>query len=85
MKKYFFTLFALLSSVVAMACPVCDKQQPKVLQGISHGVGPQSNWDYVLVWASVIIVVLTLYYTVKWLAKPGEKGEDHIKRTVLDF
>jgi phage shock protein PspC (stress-responsive transcriptional regulator) len=74
----------LLPTVVAFACPICDKQQPKILRGITHGTGPQSNWDYVIVWVAVIIVLITLFYTVKWLIKPGEKNEDHIKRMVIN-
>lgn len=85
MKAFLLTIFATLLSLAAFACPVCEKQQPKVLQGVSHGAGPQSDWDYVLVWATVGIVILCLFFSIKWLARPGEKGEDHIKRTVLDF
>ena len=85
MKKLLLTLFTTLLSLAAFACPVCEKQQPKVLQGISHGAGPQSDWDYVLVWATVVVVALCLFFSVKWLVRPGEKGSDHIKRTVLDF
>lgn len=84
MKKYLLTLLAVLTAISGWACPVCEKNQPKVLQGISHGTGPQSNWDYVIVWAAVITVLATLFYTVKWIAKPGETGSLHIKRTVLD-
>lgn len=85
MKKTIFPIIVLfLQASIAVACPVCDKQQPKILQGISHGTGPQSNWDYAIVWAAVIIVLVTLFYTVKWLVKPGEKSGDHIKRTVLN-
>ncbi|GAA4423519.1 hypothetical protein GCM10023188_02430 [Pontibacter saemangeumensis] len=85
MKKLLLTLFTTLLSLAAFACPVCEKQQPKVLQGISHGAGPQSDWDYVLVWATMFVVVLCLFFSIKWLVRPGEKGSDHIKRTVLDF
>ncbi len=85
MKTFLLTIFASLLSLAANACPACEKQQPKVLQGISHGAGPQSNWDYVLVWATVILVVLCFFFSIKWLTRPGEKSKDHIKRTVLDF
>jgi hypothetical protein len=85
MKAFLLTILAILLSLAAYACPVCEKQQPKVLQGISHGAGPQSDWDYVLVWATVLIVVLCLFFSIKWLLRPGEQGKDHIKRTVLDF
>lgn len=85
MKAKMLLITALfLQSAAAYACPVCEKQQPKLLQGISHGTGPQSNWDYVIVWAAAIIVLLTLFYTVKWLIKPGEKDNNHIKRTVIN-
>lgn len=85
MKKYLLTALLIIFSIAVYACPACEKQQPKLLKGISHGAGPQSNWDYVIVWAAVIIVLLTLYYTIKWMIKPGEKSDEHIKRTVLDF
>ena len=53
--------------------------------GITHGAGPQSNWDYLIVSAVAIIVVATLFFSVKWLLWPGEKGEKHIKRIVLNY
>lgn len=85
MKTFLLTLTATLLSLAAFACPVCEKQQPKILQGISHGAGPQSSIDYAIVWAAVIIVLVTLFYSIKWMLKPGERSDDHIKRTVLDF
>ncbi len=78
------TLF-LLTYVYSFACPVCEKKQPKVLQGIAHGAGPESQWDYVIVWGVVAITVVTLFYAIKWLVKPGEKEENHIKRMLLTF
>lgn len=82
--KIILILTFLFQTAAAYACPVCDKQQPKILQGITHGAGPQSNWDYLIVWAAVIIVLITLFYTVKWLIRPGEKGDEHIKRMVIN-
>ncbi len=78
------TLLFLLHTAAAVACPVCEKRQPRLLRGITHGAGPQSNWDYLIVWAAVLIVLLTLFYTVKWLIRPEEKDKDHIKRMVLN-
>ena len=85
MKASVLTLLGLFMSLAALACTVCEKQQPKVLQGIAHGAGPQSNWDYAIVWAAVIVVAFTLFFTVKWLVRPGERSDEHIKRTVLDL
>lgn len=84
-KKYLTLILFFLINVTAFACSVCEKQQPKMLQGITHGTGPQSNWDYVIIWAVAIIVVATLFFSLKWLIWPGERSSDHIKRTVLKF
>lgn len=85
MKKLSLLLLVFIFQHAAvLACEVCKKQQPKLLQGISHGAGPQSNWDYVIVWAAVIIVLATLFYSIKWLIRPGEENTDHIKRTILN-
>lgn len=84
MKITFSIIFLMVSRLAAYSCPACKEQQPKILEGITHGTGPDSNWDYVIVWATVLIVLVTLFYTVKWLIKPGENSYDHIKRTVLN-
>lgn len=84
MKKFFLIISLLMLRMVVMACPACKNQQPKILQGITHGTGPDSNWDYVIVWATVLIVLATLFYTVKWLIRPEEKNMNHIKRTILN-
>jgi hypothetical protein len=65
-------------------CPACEEAQPRILRGITHGAGPQSQWDYLIVWVTVIITVLTLYYSVKWLIRPGEKSDNHIKNFILN-
>ena len=84
MRKIFLLLAVLLTAKVVFSCPVCKKQQPKVLQGISHGTGPQSNWDYVIVIAVALLVVATLFYSVKSLLKPKEQSENHIKYSILN-
>lgn len=85
MKK--FTLATALwlgACAIAMACPVCERNQPKLLKGIVHGAGPQTNWDYISVWVTAIITIITLFFTIKWLIKPGEKNDDHIKYSILN-
>lgn len=79
-----FTLALVFVTAIGYTCPVCDKQQPKILQGITHGTGQESNWDYLIVWSTVIIVAFTLFYTIKWMVRPGEKENNHIKRTVIN-
>ncbi len=83
-KRISGTLLLVMTSVMAIACPVCERNQPKVLRGVTHGAGPESQWDYVIVWTTVAIVLLTLFFSVKWLIRPGEKSEKHIKRMILN-
>jgi len=84
MKKIVLSVLLLFSAVWVMACPVCERNQPKILRGITHGAGPESKWDYVIVWTTVAIVLLTLFFSVKWLIRPGEKSDRHIKRFILN-
>lgn len=80
----FLAFLFLISAGAARACPVCERNQPDVLKGIVHGAGPGSNWDYVIVWLTAGVVLVTLFYSVRWLVNPGERSGDHIKRTILN-
>ncbi len=76
-----FTIAALTS--LAPACELCSAQQPSFLQGLTHGGGPQGNFDYAIVATALVIVLFALAWTVKCLVRPGEQSPDHIKRTIL--
>lgn len=83
--KYLFTLFFILCvNATLWACPACEKQQPKFTQGLTHGAGPDSNWDWVIIALISIITILTFFYSLKYLVKPGEKNIDHIKQSILN-
>ncbi len=82
-KAVLLASILVITTSVVMACPVCERQQPKILRGITHGAGPDSSWDYLIIWSTILIVLLTLYFSIKYLVRPGEKSSDHIKRTVL--
>lgn len=84
MKKFGLIFGILFSSITLWACPVCEKQQPKVLKGITHGTGPQNNWDYVIISIVAILVLITLFYSLKYLIRPGEKSESHIKNLFIN-
>lgn len=77
-------MMLVLSAYIANACPACEKQQPKLLRGITHGTGPDSQWDYAIVSITVIIVIFTLFYSLKWIFRPGEKSENHIKNLIIN-
>ncbi len=85
MKKIFLLMLTALSGIASFACPACEKQQPALLKGITHGARPDGNWDYVIVTIAVIIVLFTLFFSVKWMVKPGEQSQSHIKRLVLNI
>lgn len=68
----------------AMACEACKRQQPRILQGITHGAGPDSNWDYVIVSIMVLITLYSLYATVKCMVSPSEKQNQHVKTMIFN-
>lgn len=84
--KRILLLMLLMASPIIMACPVCDRNQPKVTMGLTHGVGPSSNWDWFAIGLTAVAVVLALVYSIKLLVrpKPEEKDENHIKQTILN-
>ena len=84
-KKLIAIVAILFISLPTIACPVCEKQQPKILQGITHGAGPQNNWDYLIIAVTAVIVLISLFCSIKWLVKPGETSDTHIKHLILNI
>ena len=85
MKGLVLLMVFSIANASAYACDACERQQPELFRGITHGAGPQSNWDFLIVSVGVIIVVVTLFFSIKWLLSPGEKEVNHIKRIVLSY
>lgn len=87
MKKIIITTFLLafiaLNQIVA--CNVCQESQPKILKNITHGTGPEGYSDYIIIWAAVILVTITLLYSIKYLIRPNENDPNHIKNCVLNL
>lgn len=81
--KLFFTLILAGLSRVAIACDACARQQPAITRDLTHGTGPGSNWDWVIVAAIAGITLATLIFSVKYLVRPGEKSPGHIKNAFL--
>jgi len=76
-------IMLVMSAQLVYACPVCEKQQPKITMGLTHGAGPQSNWDWVIIIIISIITLLTFIFSLKYLIKPCEDNPDHIKQSIL--
>ena len=83
MRRILTFLLLILLQITAFACPVCERNQPKVLRGIVHGSGPDSNWDFVSIGVTIVIAILALVYSVKWLVNPNENNADHIKFSIF--
>lgn len=84
MRKFHLVLLVFFASVVqAFACDVCKRNQPELLQDISHGTGPQADSEYYIIGGAVLVVLFTLIYSVKYLLKPGERSPEHIKNMIL--
>lgn len=85
MKKiWLLTSGLILLHASSWACTVCKTQQPKILQAFAHGAGPESKWDYLILATAVAVVVGTLAYSIRFLWRPGENNQDHIKRSILN-
>ncbi|MFS4493519.1 hypothetical protein [Maribacter sp. 2308TA10-17] len=85
MKKVIYSLvfFLALGLNTGYACDLCKKNQPKVLENITHGTGPTGTIDYIITWSAIIMVGFTLFYSVKYLVNPKENDPNHIKNSIL--
>lgn len=86
MKKILslITLLMVVCQAAVFACDACKKKQAVAFGGLTHGKTPDSQWDYVIVLVMVVVVLLTLFYSIKWLIRPGERSQDHIKKFILE-
>lgn len=69
--------------LTAGACDKCVQTQSRILRAVSHGSGPESKWDLLIVSLVAALVVVTLFYSVKCLIVPGEKSKEHIKNLIV--
>lgn len=83
-KTFLISLILLIYVPVSFACEVCKANQPKMLENITHGQGPQGNVDYLITWSAAILVAFTLLFSVIYLVKPKENKPGHIKNIVLE-
>ena len=83
LKKISAFIF-LLGTTFAFACDACKLQQPKITQSFTHGTGPESQWDWLIIGIIALITVYTLIFSLKYLVKPGEKNRNHIKNSILN-
>ena len=81
MKTSLTTLFlGLITATSLIACPVCDKRQPKGFAGITHGTGPEGAFDYWMLYGSIAVVVLTLLLFVWFMISPETATMRHLKQ-----
>ncbi|MBC8156528.1 MAG: hypothetical protein H7Z72_26900 [Bacteroidetes bacterium] len=80
MKTYSLTILGWLLTTVALACPICDKRQPKGFAGITHGTGPEGAFDYWMLYGSIAVVVLTLLLFVRFMIRPETRAMYRLKQ-----
>jgi heme/copper-type cytochrome/quinol oxidase subunit 2 len=83
LMKNILNVILILWTSYAMGCDACQLRQPEVTKDFTHGTGPESNWDWFIVGIVILITVFTFIFSVKYLIKPGEKDETHIKYSVF--
>lgn len=84
MKKLLVLITLLLiQNLPSLACTVCKSQQPKALQGITHGTGPGGTLDYIIIGGAAVIVLVTLVLSIRFLVRPGETDPNHIKNLII--
>jgi len=77
--KNIFALVLVLFSMYVSACDACKLQQPEITKELTHGTGPESDWDWFIVGIVAMITALAFFFSIKYLVKPGEKDDNHIK------
>ncbi len=83
-KTFLLLLSAWLLPAALRACEVCSRNQPRALRNITHGTGPQGNADYLIIGSAAVIVLLTLFLSLKFLLRPGENEPTHVKHSVIE-
>lgn len=68
-----------LAFIAMLLQPVCHTLAHAAESTEGHGI-----IDYVIVGIGVLVVVAVLILTIKYLLRPGEKSQQHIKRRILD-
>lgn len=77
-------VFCCCNTASVWACDVCRSNQPKGFEDITHGRGPTGVTDYIITWIAIVIVLATLFLSIKYLVKPKEDNTDHIKNLILN-
>lgn len=83
-KNLLLLLVGLLLTWPALACPVCEKQQPKGFANITHGVGPGGWFDYAMLYGSIAVVVL-VFAGFFWLLLRPDSARNRARRQQLSF
>lgn len=82
--KIITTAILTLIGSFAFACDVCRSQQPSLFREFTHGTGPGSKLEFIIIVIAAIIVLIALVLSIKLLIKPGEKKVNHIKNIVVN-
>lgn len=77
--------FAYNKIYVAVIMLFQDSSQADADLMTQHGLDTEHSFlDYAIIVGGIIIVILTLIYSIKFLVKPNEDNPEHIKNIVKD-
>jgi hypothetical protein len=63
---------------VLLQIPLRFSQSPQ-----GRTAAPTGIWDHIIVFASIIVVLISLYLCIRFFLLPKEKDRDHIKHRIL--
>ena len=73
--------------IVAQQAATTAQSVRELSQSTAHHAmasGTPGAFDMALVALGVLVVTVTTIYSVLYLIRPGETGEDHVKRRILE-
>lgn len=82
--KYFIGGIFILITQVALSCPVCDREKAnQVTLGLSHGAGPDHNWEWLVVAGMAGITLFALFLAIKYFIKPDNAKTNEFKKSIF--
>lgn len=82
MVRFPLLLGAMLARQALSACDACEKDQPNLTRGLTHGPGPSGSIEIIIAGLAFVLVIISLCFSIRYLLHPGEKNPGHIKHFI---
>ncbi len=70
-------------SLIQRALVLANQEFFTMVEG-HHNTEPANFGDLLIAGIGAVITIFVLFYTIRYFVRPGEKGESHIKRRILE-